>query len=93
MVAGAAAVLESIVKASGQTPLTPSALRQLLTATGSPQQGDLSQHIGPRPNLRAAISMLDGSAVIPEPVISSAQMKGVSGKLIVNGEHFMVQPA
>jgi hypothetical protein len=90
MVAGAAAVLESIVKASGQTPLTPSALRQLLTATGSPQQGDLSQHIGPRPNLRAAISMLDGSAVIPEPVISSAQMKGVSGKLIVNGEHFMV---
>ncbi|HKP11858.1 MAG TPA: S8 family serine peptidase [Blastocatellia bacterium] len=90
MVAGAAAVLESIVKERGQPPLSPSALRQLLKATGTPQAGDVSKRIGPRPNLRAAIAALDGQAAGPVPAISAVRMKGESGRLIVDGEHFAV---
>jgi Subtilase family len=90
MVAGAAAVFESIVKARGQAPLAPAALRQLLKATGTPQAGDLTQHIGPRPNLRAAIAALDGQPTGPVPLISAVRMKGESGRLIVDGEHFAV---
>ncbi|MFL6276057.1 MAG: S8 family serine peptidase [Blastocatellia bacterium] len=90
MVAGAAALLESIVKERGQSPLLPTTLRQLLKATGTPQAGDLSRHIGPRPDLRAAIAALDGQPTGPMPVISEVHMKGQSGKLIVDGEHFEV---
>src|SRR5438105_6761035 len=90
MVAGAAALLESIVKERGQSPLTPAAMRQLLKATGTPQAGDLSRHIGPRPDLRAAIAALDGQPTGSVPVISEVHMKGQSGKLIVDGEHFAV---
>ena len=90
MVAGAAAVIESIVKARGEAPLAPAALRQLLRATGTPQTGDLSQRIGPRPDLRAAIAALDGLPTGPVPVISGARMKGESGRLIIDGEHFLV---
>jgi len=90
MVAGAAAVLESVVKARGEAPLSPVALRQLLKSTGTPQAGDVSQRIGPRPDLRAAIASLDGLPTGPVPVISAAQMKGASGRLIIDGEHFLV---
>ena len=90
MVAGAAAVLQSIVKARGLAPLPPAQIRHLLAATGTPQQGNLSQHIGPRPDLRAAILSLDGSQTGAGPVISRAQMKGESGRLIVDGDHFLV---
>jgi hypothetical protein len=90
MVAGAAAVIESIVKARGETLLSPTALRQLLRTTGTPQTGDVSKRIGPRPNLRAAIAALDGLPTGPEPAISAARMKGESGRLIVDGEHFAV---
>lgn len=90
MVAGAAAVLESIVKARGAAPLSPAALRQLLKTTGTPQAGDVNQRIGPRPDLRAAITALDGLPTGPVPVISAAQMKGASGRLIVDGENFLV---
>ena len=39
MVAGSAAILQSILKARGQAPLSPIQLRQLLTSTGTPQPG------------------------------------------------------
>ena len=90
MVAGAAALVESILKARGRSPLSPTELRQLLKATGTPQAGDLSRRIGSRPNLRAAIAMLDGQPTGRAPVISAVRMKGESGKLIVDGEHFAV---
>ena len=64
MVAGATAVLESIVKAQNDPALSPSALRQLLTATGSAQAGNTNRHIGPRPDLRFAITTLNG---LPPP--------------------------
>ena len=90
MVAGAAAVVESIVKERGQEPLAPAGLRQLLKATGTPQAGDVSRRIGPRPDLRAAIAALDGQPTGPLPVISAVRMKGESGRLIVDGDHFTV---
>lgn len=90
MVAGAAAVLESIVKARGAPPLSPTVLRQLLRNTGTPQAGDVNQRVGPRPDLRAAITALDGLPTGAVPVISAAQMKGASGRLIVDGENFLV---
>jgi hypothetical protein len=85
MVAGACAILQSIVKERGRPPLSPRDLRRLLVSTGTPQQGDVSQHIGPRPNLLAAIAALD--APLGEgPIITNARMKG--GKLVVDGEDF-----
>jgi Subtilase family len=90
MVAGAAAVLESIVKARGAAALSPAALRQLLRNTGTPQAGDVNQRIGPRPDLRAAITALDSLPTGAVPAISAAQMKGASGRLIVDGENFLV---
>ena len=53
IVAGAATVLQAVVKARTGTPLSPESLRQLLVSTGTPQVG--TQHIGPRPDLREAI--------------------------------------
>src|SRR5262249_17503650 len=68
MVAGAAVLVESIAKAQNRPPLSPAALLQLLVSTGTPQTGDASQHIGPRPNLRAAIQALESGAggLIPQ---------------------------
>jgi hypothetical protein len=68
MVASAAAILQSVYKAAGGctpggygTPLPPDSVRAILIRTGSPQQAGTyptSQHIGPRPNVVAAIADL-----------------------------------
>ena len=89
MVAGVAAVIQSIVKARGQAPLAPTQLRQLLTLTGTPQAGDLSQNIGPRPNLRAAIAALDSTTSDTDPKITTVKYKRAAGKLIVDGQNFL----
>lgn len=61
IVAGAAAVLSSIAEQRGLKK-SPKTIRSILTNTGSPQQDDpsfpASEHIGPRPNLKAAIAKL-----------------------------------
>jgi Subtilase family len=85
MVAGAAAVLQSIVKERGRASLTPDELRRLLVSTGTPQAGDLGEHIGPRPNLRAAIAGLDSAGA--DPVITKVKFKS-GGKLVVDGAGF-----
>ena len=85
MVAGAAAVLQSIVKERGPAPLTPAELRRLLISTGTPQAGNLGEHIGPRPDLRAAIAGLDSAG--PEPAISRIKFKS-GGKMVVDGAGF-----
>ena len=59
IVAGAAVLLEGIARARG-TVITPAALRELLRATGSPQTGETSEQIGPRPDLARAIAGLGG---------------------------------
>lgn len=61
IVAGTVALLSSIAKQRGSI-LSPTWLRSVLITTGSPQQAalgaPLSQHIGPRPNLRKALTKL-----------------------------------
>lgn len=62
IVTGAVVSLQGIYKA--QYPgsvLTSDQVRDIMTATGSPQQSNPSEHIGPRPNLQAA------AAVLPPP--------------------------
>jgi serine protease len=57
MIAGAATDLQGIARQQSSTPLNPRQVRQILVDTGSPQLGDTSQHIGPRPNLKAASNL------------------------------------
>ena len=59
IVVGALACVQGALKARGRIPLSPARSRQLLRATGSPQQDGpgrpRSQRIGNRPNLRQLI--------------------------------------
>jgi subtilisin family serine protease len=57
IVAGAAVLLEGIARQRGRV-LSPAELARLLRRTGTPQVGDLSEPIGPRPDLARAISEL-----------------------------------
>ena len=60
MVAAAVALVESCYEETQGSALSPAAMRALLVETGSPQQGDAgAQHIGPRPDVRAAICTFD----------------------------------
>jgi hypothetical protein len=59
IVVGALACVQGVLKARGRIPLSPARARELLRATGSPQQDGpgrpRSQRIGNRPNLRQLI--------------------------------------
>lgn len=61
IVAGSVALLSSIAEQRGSIK-SPAWIRSTLISTGSPQQAavgyPVSQHIGPRPNLKAAIAKL-----------------------------------
>jgi serine protease len=60
MGAGAAAAVQGVQMACGGAPLTPAAVRTLLVATGTAQTaGPYPGHIGPRPDLRAALARVD----------------------------------
>ena len=56
IVTGAATNIQAIRKAHSLGLLTSAAMRTLLTDTGSPQLGNTAEHIGPRPNIRAALA-------------------------------------
>lgn len=58
IVAGAAVILQSIARQQNRV-LSPLELRELLRRTGTPQAGDTSEQIGPRPDLARAIRELD----------------------------------
>jgi hypothetical protein len=60
IVAGAAALFSSVFEAAagGRAP-TPEAVRNRLIATGTPQAASPAGHIGPLPNLLAAVTNLD----------------------------------
>jgi subtilisin family serine protease len=58
IVAGAAVILEGIARQQKGRVLTPSELRAILRSTGTPQAGDTSRQIGPRPDLARAIAAL-----------------------------------
>jgi len=60
IVTGAAACLQGYYKATYGTFMTSDMIREVFDATGSPQLGNIAQHIGPRPDLQAAIGALVG---------------------------------
>ncbi|MFY9607099.1 MAG: S8 family serine peptidase [Blastocatellia bacterium] len=86
MVAGAAAVLQSIVKERGRAPLTADEMRLLLVSTGTRQSGNINERIGPRPDLRAAIEGLDSDGA--DPAITRVKLKNGGAKLVVDGARF-----
>ncbi|MCZ7558339.1 MAG: HYR domain-containing protein [Bacteroidia bacterium] len=62
IVTGAVALIGSMQEEINNNVMTPAAMRSLLIATGSPQQAGanpLSENIGPRPSIRAAIQSTD----------------------------------
>jgi hypothetical protein len=60
MGAGAAAAIEGVQKSCGGAALAPRAVRDLLVQTGTAEvTGPNPGHIGPRPNLRAALARVD----------------------------------
>ncbi|MFG3259176.1 S8 family serine peptidase [Streptomyces sp. NPDC048172] len=69
MTAGVLASLQGMLRTAGLGPLTPERARELLRATGSPQQEAPgrpdSQRIGTRPDIRALVSYL-----VPQRVAS-----------------------
>ena len=71
IVAGVVASIQGFLKAIGRPPLSPAEMRDLLVATGTPQKdidwdgnGTVDpRHIGPQPNLRAAINALHKTSI------------------------------
>ncbi len=61
MVAGAAASLQGIALQQRGTPLPAKQIRTVLMHTGSPQVGNMAEHIGPRPDLRRASAVVRGN--------------------------------
>ena len=77
MGAAAAAAIQGRLKAIGRAPLSPTALRTLLVRSGTPQTSStLSIHIGPLPNLRAAIALAPGGSGNAPPVIYTSSYFG-----------------
>jgi hypothetical protein len=58
IVAGAVAALQGIYKVRYGLPIDADRLRDALIVSGSPQQVNTGQHIGPRPDIKAADSAL-----------------------------------
>ncbi|MEO3751878.1 S8 family serine peptidase [Streptomyces sp. B6B3] len=59
IVTAAVAAIQSYVTSTGQQPLTAEQIRDLLVETGQPQGASTAgQHIGPLPDLRAALGSL-----------------------------------
>ncbi|MEY9990088.1 hypothetical protein ABIE67_002120 [Streptomyces sp. V4I8] len=67
VVVGALAALQGMLKAAGRQPMSPERAREVLRATGSPQQDapgrPASQRIGSRPDIKAAVTRLVPQAV------------------------------
>jgi subtilisin family serine protease len=66
LVTSAVVVLQSYAKQAFGRVLTPAEIRQILIDTGTPQEPSEATHIGPFPDLRAAIESL-GPVPEPEP--------------------------
>jgi len=67
IVAGTAASLQGVALARDGVPLDAATVMDLLISTGSPQLRNLSENIGPRPDLRAAIEAILGPQIDIKP--------------------------
>ncbi len=86
IVTGAAAAVQSVWRTRGEAPLSPTALRQLLTDTGSPQMpGAYSGNIGPRPDVRGALRQLLGG-VLPNSHVLDDSAGGNGDNALDPGE-------
>ena len=66
IVTGAVLSIQGIARAAGLPPLSPKGVRSLLVRTGTAQGGDRTEHIGPLPNLPAAVDeLLRESRLLP----------------------------
>ncbi|WP_199548814.1 S8 family peptidase [Streptomyces sp. N35] len=67
VVTGALASLQGMLKASGSAPMSPQQAREVLRASGTPQQDTpgrpASQRIGNRPDIKSALTRLLPSAI------------------------------
>ncbi len=99
VVTGAAALLQSVNKAYGNAPLSSIQVRDILVATGHPQQSGTyssSQKIGPLPNALAAIQQVVGT---PDPVgtlsspasVCLGEQIDITGTNPLNAEFFSYQ--
>jgi hypothetical protein len=68
IIVGALACLQGRYKELYNVPLAADIARNILVATGSPQQENMLQHIGPRPNLAAAIPALPPPSLYIDPI-------------------------
>ena len=67
IVAGAVINLQGIALNRFGMPLSSLEIREILVQSGSPQQGNIAEHIGPRPDLRTAIAAIPTPTVTPTP--------------------------
>jgi subtilisin family serine protease len=72
IVAGVCACLQSLIRPRFGLSATPAQMRQILVSTGSPQTGSPVRRIGPQPDLRAAIALLDRQ-IPPAPTLSISE--------------------
>ncbi|MCH9032621.1 MAG: PKD domain-containing protein, partial [candidate division Zixibacteria bacterium] len=88
IVTGAVACLQSIYKTNYGSVLTADEIRTIMTNTGSPQQANTTQHIGPRPDLFEAFNEILGAVFsadisfgnVPLPI----QFTGMSAKTVTS---------
>lgn len=77
IIASAAASFQGYYKSTTGTPATSDIMRDVFIATGSPQLGDTSCHIGPRPDLQAAFgSVVQPVLTVSPPVIDETLRQG-----------------
>lgn len=85
MVTAAAAIIQSARNSAGMGFLTPAQMRTLLINTGSAQQGNTAEHIGPRVNVAGAlVSTLTADMQVtksdsPDPVVIGANLTYTMG--------------
>ncbi len=84
IVTAAVVAIQSYLKATGQEPWTATQVADLLKATGTPQgPNTAAQHIGPLPNLRAALLEIEVDAPTTEAEVAyEAEAPPGSGRLV-----------
>jgi len=82
IITGTVACLQGRYKELYGTTLNSDLVRSILVATGTPQQGVVSQHIGPRPDLEAAFAILTPPpSIYAEPIYLDTTLdEGTTGE-------------